>query len=263
MRDGVTGLISAMVFASTMAIVACADYGGSGNVGTAGTAGTTSAVGGNTSNGGQTSVGGSGGAANGGSTAATGGTSSCSSGTPCGGDVVGTWKVTLSCLTVTGQVDISLASLGCTKVNVTGAVQVTGTLTVNMDGTYTDGTSTSGDQQLTLPAACLDVSATTTTCDRVGNGLVSVGYTTATCTSDTATGGCNCTAHAGQQGSMGFVSASPVTDGLFTISGSTFTGGDGLRTVMAYPYCISGTTLTMTPQPTYPTLSGTVVLQKQ
>jgi len=62
MRDGVTGLISAMVFATTMATVACADY--SGGSGTAGAGG--SGTGGAKSSGG----------------AATGGSSGCPNGTP-------------------------------------------------------------------------------------------------------------------------------------------------------------------------------------
>src|SRR5215471_16202508 len=118
-----------------------------------------------------------------------GGAGSCSSVTPCGGDVVGTWTVTSSCLKVTGNVDVMQFGLGCTSVSVTGSLQVTGTWTAKSDGTFTDATTTAGTEQITLAASCLQVSGTTTTCDRIGGLLQGVGYASVTCT-DATGGGC-------------------------------------------------------------------------
>ena len=73
----------------------------------------------------------------------------CPGVTPCGGSVVGTWTVTSSCLALSGDMDVVLASLGCTTVPVTGSLHVTGTWTANSDGTYTDNTVTTGS--ITFP----------------------------------------------------------------------------------------------------------------
>ena len=124
------------------------------------------------------SGGGPGAAGSGGNAAGSSGTGNggsigaCINGTPCGGSPVGTWNVTSSCLTLTsGNLDISNAGLdptSCKNVTLTGSLTVTGTWTANANGTYTDGTTTSGTAQLALPAGCLMISGTTTTCARVG-----------------------------------------------------------------------------------------------
>jgi hypothetical protein len=273
MKNGLIGLLSAMVLASTMATAACSDSNSSGGTGgTASTTGGSSSSGGNApSTGGQQSTGGSatggsatGGAATGSGGAATGGSSNnCSNVTPCGGNVVGTWSVTSSCLTVTGQVDMSSLGIGCTSASVTGSLQVTGTWTANSDGTYSDNTTTSGDEQLTLPAACLTVSGTTTTCDALSrSALPSLGYASGTCT-DAAGGGCNCSAHVQQTGGIGVLNLMATTNADYTTSGNTLTTSQSGRYNTPYSYCVSGSSLTMTPQPTSPTTTGTIVLQKQ
>jgi hypothetical protein len=54
----------------------------------------------------------------------------------------------------------------------------------------------------------------------------------------------------------------PSTSGVYTTAGSTLTISAGEQ---EYSYCVTGDTLTMTPQsaPTRGTLTGTVVLQRQ
>src|SRR6185436_14209979 len=86
----------------------------------------------------------------------------CSDVAPCGGNAVGTWTVASACLAVAGNLDVSGFGLGCPTVTVTGSLQVSGTWTANADGTYADNTTTTGDEQLTVPAECLNVSGTTT-----------------------------------------------------------------------------------------------------
>lgn len=127
-----------------------------------------------------------------GSTGSTSGSSGASSSGPpatcssnvaaCGGSVVGTWTATSSCLSVSGQVDMTQFGLGCTSAPVTGSLQVTGTWTANSDGTYSDNTTTSGSEQLMLPASCLLISGTTTTCDDISGPLQAAGYASVTCT---------------------------------------------------------------------------------
>src|SRR3954467_4012810 len=51
---------------------------------------------------------------------------SCSNVTACGGDVVGAWTVSSSCLQVAGQLDLSGTSVGCASAPATGELHVTG-----------------------------------------------------------------------------------------------------------------------------------------
>src|SRR4029077_8462017 len=90
MRSGLIGLVSALVVASTMTTHGCSSStGGGGAAGSAGSSG--------------------GGGAGG----------SCSNVTSCGGNLVGTWAVTSSCLKVTGSLDLSLVGAGCPSAPVT------------------------------------------------------------------------------------------------------------------------------------------------
>ena len=271
MRNGLIGLVGTMVLASTMATAACSDY----NSG-AGTGGTASAAGGSPSSGGDApSTGGeqsTGGAATGGSSAATGGaatggtatagsSTNCTNVTPCGGDVVGTWTATSSCLKVTGEVNMSGFGLGCTSASIAGFFQVAGTWTLNSDGTYTDNTTTSGDAQIELPAECLFVSGTTTTCERVSGSLRStLGYATLTC-ADADSGGCTCSGAVQQAGGVGFVSTSVSASGTYTTADNVVTTAAGPQ----YSYCVAENKMTVTPQSTGKTgsVTGSVVLHKQ
>jgi hypothetical protein len=195
-------------------------------------------------------------------TAGGGGTggASCPNGTPCGGNAVGTWTVTSSCLRVTGGLDLSVAGATCPPAPVTGSLTVTGTFTVNADGTYADNTVTSGDEQFTLTPACLVISSTPVTCDGAANIIKTLGYSALTCTPATG-GGCTCSGTVNQTGGLGLVSVAPSTSGSYTTAGNLITvSGDAGDT--KYAYCVSGDKLTVTPQSTSPTMTGTIVLQK-
>ena len=174
--------------------------------------------------------------------------------------MVGTWTVLSSCLNVTGTLDLSLVGAGCPSGPVAGALKVTGTWTANSDGTYTDNTNTSGDEQLTLAAPCLVISSTPTSCDGAAGLLASgLGYDTLKCPTAPG-GGCNCTGSVEQPGTIGFVSAAPSTSGNYSTAGNVLTLTDTGDTL--YSYCVSGNTMTLTPQSTKPTMTGTIVLQK-
>jgi hypothetical protein len=319
MRNGLIGLASAMVLASTMATAGCGRTGitarsssSGGAVGTGGSSGTggTVGTGGSSGSGGTVATGGSsgsggtvgtGGSSGSGGTVATGGSSgsggtvatgrssgsggtvatggssgtggtvstggssgtggggaSCSNVLPCGGDIVGKWTVTSSCLTVTGQTDMSLLGLGCSSALVTGSLDVTGTWTAKSNGTYSDNTTTSGTEQLTLPASCLNVSGTTVACAQISEVLQVFGYDLVTCTAATS-GGCKCPATVKQTGGIGLVSYDPQTSGDYKTSGNLITTDGNTQ----YSYCVSGDKMTWTPQSTSPTTTGTVVFQKQ
>jgi hypothetical protein len=199
-----------------------------------------------------------------------GGEGSCTNVTPCGGDVVGTWTVVSSCLTVSGGVDLSNYGLGCVSAPVMGSLRVSGSWTANADGTYSDNTTTQGNVQIDFGCDCRGGAGTCTTCPRFGALLTSPGYAAVTCADATGSDaeicecgpGCTCTATIDQAGGIGVAPMYPSATGTYTTSGTVLTMTAGEQ---EYSYCVSGDTLTLTPQstPTTGTLTGTVVLQRQ
>ena len=132
---------------------------------------------------------------------------------------------------------------------------MTGTWIGNSDGTYSDNTMTSGSESFTLPAGCLTLSGTTTTCENLSFTLASLGFASGNCTSDASSGGCACTATVDQQGGLGYVSVYAAASGMYTRASNALT--DTADNAVD-PYCVSnsGATLTVTPQGT----TGTIVL---
>ncbi len=257
--------VSTLTF--TLLLAGCSDTA-EDDAATGGTAATTTggaatggaATGGAATGGAATGGAATGGAATGGTTGTGGGEASCEDVAACGGDVVGTWNVTSSCLAVTNEVNMMGFGLGCTAAPVSGTLQVTGSWTFNADGTFTDATTTSGTEELALPAACLNISGTVTQCDRLGGALGSLGYASVTC-ADAASGGCTCPATVQQTGGLGIASFTTPTSGTYTVEGNAITIRDN-----QYSYCIAGTTMTITPRSDTAvtgTVTGTVVFQKQ
>jgi hypothetical protein len=262
--------LGAIALGLALPLTGCGNYdpepaavGGSGQTMTAGQLNTA----------GQTASGGSSGATGGGGTASgTGGSGTvavtpveadCTAVAPCGGSVVGTWAVAGSCLPVSGNADISGFGLGCIAAPITGALKVSGTWTAKDDGTFTDQTTTTGDSQIELPAACLNVSGTVTTCDRLGGALQALGYASVTCADAASGGGCTCAASAEQSGGLAMVKVGAATNGTYTTADNMITTSAGGSN--AYSYCVSGNTLVVTPQAAGTTgaLTGTIVLVKQ
>jgi hypothetical protein len=172
--------------------------------------------------------------------------------------VTGTWTVTSGCLNVSGALDLqALFGLTCSAGQVTGTLQVTGSWTANANGTFTDATTTTGPEQLELPADCKILSAAPVTCDRIASVMTGGYYDTVTCV-DSSSGGCSCSATVKQMGNLGFVTPAPNTDGNYTTASNAITlTQDGTK----YSYCVAGNTLTVTPQGTTPSSMGTIVLQ--
>jgi hypothetical protein len=175
--------------------------------------------------------------------------------------VVGTWNVQSSCLTLSGALDIALAGLDprtCKSVTIAGSLNVTGSFTANANGTYMDATTTKGNATVNLEAGCLMLSGTTTTCAGISSPLSGVGFSDINCVNAASGGGCTCTGTIDHMGSIGWISPDPQKNGNYTTSGSTLTI-DGSAN---YSYCVAGDQLTLGPQPTGFTTSGTIVLQK-
>jgi len=240
MRNGFVRLLLLGVVA--LASPACGnnDNGGTGGSGGGAGAGTI---------GGFSSVGGSsGGTSTGGQPA------NCTNVTACGGNVVGSWKVASSCMTLSGDMDVSLASLGCPTVPVTGSLQTTGTFVANADGTFTDNTVTTGSATFPLAPNCLSISSVQGTCDRIGSIFMALGWTTSSCV-DT-NGQCNCSVTVNQQGGLGTVSPLATKKGKYSTANNQLTTED-----VTSPYCVAGDTLTVTPQ--LSSLKGSITLTRE
>jgi hypothetical protein len=260
MRTGRIGLLGAAALAGIIVTGGCNNAGGGsatggsdgstgGKVGSGGTTG----AGGSSSSGGATGTGGgpgSGGAAG----------SGCADVNACGGSVVGTWSVTSSCLSVSGNLDLTLVGAGCPSAPVTGSLQVSGTFTANADTTYSDDTTTTGSEQFTLSPSCLVISSTPVSCDGAASIIMSLGFSSLTCTAATG-GGCACSGVVHQTGGLGILSVGPSTSNNYSTSGNnlTLTEDSGAAT---YGYCVSNGQLTVTPQSTNPMMTGKIVLQK-
>jgi len=183
---------------------------------------------------------------------------SCANVAACGGSVLGTWTASSSCLSVSGQLSLSnFFGANCKSAPVTGTLQVSGTWTGNADGTYTDGTTTTGTEQLTLGKECLFFSGTTLTCDQVAGVLQATGYSSVTCAAADG-GGCSCSATVQQKGTPGIVSSNPLTNGNFTTAGNVIT----IDAETSVSYCTSADKMIWTPQTQSPITTGTVLFQR-
>jgi len=267
-------LVVVLVFGMISAACSSTSSGESGSGGSSASGGSTGS-GGSTSSGGSKGSGGS--SASGGSQGSGGnhgsggqvGSGGTSSGgtqggsctptanvTACGGTVTGTWNAS-GCLSVSGSMDVrSLFGLTCPAGQVTGTLQVTGTWTANANGTFTDNTMTTGTETLTLPAECMTLSMAPVTCQKLATVMSSY-YDTASCV-DASGGGCTCTGTVKQMGTMGLVTTAANTDGNYTTASNAITiTQDNTQ----YAYCVAGGKLTLTPQSSSPTITGTIVLQ--
>ena len=238
MRNGQFGLLGLFVLAALAGGAGCSSSHGYTPPGTAGAP----------ASGGSSSV------AGGGNTSGAGGAaSSCSALSPCGGSVLGTWNVSSSCLKLSGDMDVSLSSLGCPKVPVVGSLTTTGSFSANADGTFTDNTKTTGSATFPLAPGCLSVSSVARTCEQLSSNFIALGWATSICTS--ASGQCTCTVTADQTGGLGTLSEVETSKGRYSTSGSMLTTED-----TTVPYCVAGDKLTVAPQ--FPALSGTIVFTK-
>jgi hypothetical protein len=173
--------------------------------------------------------------------------------------VVGTWNVTSSCIKVSGNMDLNPLGLMCTSAPITGSLAVTGTWTAKSDGTYSDNTATTGDLELALPASCLEISGTVTTCDRIAMAMAPLGFATITCADAASGSGCTCKGSVDQTGWGGLVTLDAVSSGRYTTGNNELT----LDGTAKYSYCVSGKTMNWTPKGIDGTtvLTGTITLQ--
>ncbi len=190
------------------------------------------------------------------------GQNACGNVSACGGDVLGTWNVTGSCLKLSGTLDLGSHGAGCATAPVTGTVTVTGSWTATADGLYTDHTVTNGSAEFTLVPACLTISSTPVECEKAGGLLgAGYGYSPVTCT-PSADGNCTCQATIHVEGGLGIPSAAPTTSSNYASANNTLALSLDSGEAAKFPYCTSGDTLTLTPQTMYPATTGSITLQR-
>jgi hypothetical protein len=176
---------------------------------------------------------------------------SCSAAPPaCGGDIVGNWSVTSSCVRFMGPLD----DPQCPTATVDATVHFSGTASYTATMTYTQSVTQSGTETILLPAACLSAS-----CAQVDQALQASppdGATSIHCV--TAGSGCSCTATLMPQ--------STTETGTYTLSGTGVNTTSSAGDTETDQYCATGTHLDIMPGPSSAapgvTTSGSIGLTK-
>ena len=184
----------------------------------------------------------------------------CGASQTCGGDVLGTWKVTSSCFAAAPG---AFADMDCPtlKVDVSG-LTVSGTDTFNADKTEQTNASYHGSITLTYPGSCLASSGSAPNCDLLTANVTAelsaptndTPFKSATCKA--SGGGCACT-------------FSPEANAITTVDtystmGAVLTETDNKGKVTQSTYCVSGKMMIQhLDGTTNEGLSGTITLMKQ
>lgn len=175
---------------------------------------------------------------------------SCGTFTPCGGAIVGTWKVTTLCSDFT-----SSTSATCSGETVSESIQPTGTITFTGSGTYSVAVVMNGSAKFNYPSTCL--SNLGMTCAQIDSALQMTSATDAgisgSCSSGTA-GSCTCNEKV--------TNASSSETGTYTTSGSSIAMISSSSTSEQEPteYCVQGNRLTL--HSTNTAGSSTIILTK-
>lgn len=170
------------------------------------------------------------------------GGSSCGNVTACGGDVVGKWQITSSCLTVDTS---GMASSSCPGAKATATDwKVSGSATFNSDKTFAVDSTVTGSVVVTTPASCLMRQGVTVTCEQVQQSLQTslsepdAAYSSATC-GGAVGGGCSC--------KLVLKPMASNSTGTYSVADGVLTQQQANGTVGTSDYCVKGNTLTTSP----------------
>jgi hypothetical protein len=143
--------------------------------------------------------------------------------TPCGGDIVGLWEITLGCAVIADEAVDPLPECSGDRAEVT--VDLTGSLEYRADMSYSSSTSLVQDITVTLPKSCLNGAACTELTDEGDVPFEDSGDACERTTSD--------------------ADVSENT-GTYTTEGDTVTlTEDGMEAQAPDEYCVDGDTLTV------------------
>jgi len=167
------------------------------------------------------------------------GGTNCTLAPHCGGDLVGSWAVTASCVETNATAP---STPGCqVPLAVRGSYSVTGTAVFNSDLTYNMALAGSGTSTVEFPLSCLTVGGITITCDQLSQHFApdptisSVKCTVIGGTTQT----CEC---------VSTLSGQPNPQaGTYSTSGSSLTTVPAGGAAEAETYCVRGNQLTISP----------------
>lgn len=193
----------------------------------------------------------------GGSSSQSGG--GCGAASACGGDIVGTWQVSSSCLAVDTSSMMDSTSCPGETASASGT-KITGTISYNADKTYSSTLTTSGSVVVTLPASCLTQQGVTVTCAQLQqalSGAMSSTFSSVTCAE--SGGGCAC--------SVGLNPVTATQTGSYSTAAGVLTQTETGGSPDDSNYCVQGNTLTISPGSGSNAMSngvtGSIVLTKQ
>ena len=183
----------------------------------------------------------------------------CGTASACGGDVVGTWQVSSSCLSVEGSA--MMGTMSCPGATTsTSGTKITGTMTYNADKSYSSNLTMSGNMVVTLPASCLTQQGVTITCAQLQqalSGTANATFSSATCTD--SGGGCACT--------LALTALTSSETGTYSTAAGVLTQTDSSGAPNDSNYCVQGSKLTLSPGAGSSAMSngltGSMVLAKQ
>lgn len=180
---------------------------------------------------------------------------SCGDTSECGGDIVGQWKITSSCLDLAGT-DVS-ESMNCPGLTSEAKeVGMSGTVAYNRDLTFQANVTMTGSLAVNVPAACLTQGAITLTCEQLRQSLAASaadnGFESVSCSGSS---GCSCT--------LKLIPQVQTTSGTYSTAGGKVTQLEAGGTPDQNSYCVKGSTLTLSPEGAMSPISGSVVLSKQ
>jgi hypothetical protein len=166
----------------------------------------------------------------------------CPNGAACGGSIVGSWKITSSCVTI--DLDSMMASASCPEQTSDAKnLKVTGNVTYGADLSYTSNFTLAFDVVVAQPKSCLTKQNITLTCAQLQQGveaqLAMTAFTSVNCAA-AAGGGCACTFRGASQTISNAGTYTTTGAGLLT---ETPTGGAPDDS----DYCVKGSTLTLSP----------------
>ena len=165
---------------------------------------------------------------------------SCGKVAPCGGNIVGTWKVVTTCSNASAP---SGLMTGCAGETVSSSsTSASGTFTFNADMTYSVSISESNSETVTIPTSCFtSQGGVSVSCSELGQvfgaGTSSSDAGGLSVMCGTSGSNCSCTIDLSVQNANG--------SGTYSTSGSNLTivaaNGSGMGNVDGY--CVSGNTL--------------------
>jgi hypothetical protein len=178
----------------------------------------------------------------------------CGNTAACGGNVVGTWTITSSCVSASA----SMVDTGCPTATASASnLTIDGSFTYNADGSYTSTASVSGSVRVSLPQSCLTSNGVTITCDQVNQALQNdpTAGVTLSCTGSLS---CTCTETISNETST--------ETGTYTTAAGVVTQTPAGGTASESDYCVKGTTMTQSPHASSTMMgeveSGTITLAK-